>query len=93
MDNCEELEINYNELLKMLRFQEEVNIAVCGQVKQGKSTLVNTLLGFELDSEGQYPPGAAPVSESGTITQEPTQYRNPDLGKGIFSNTENFFYY
>ena len=55
------------------------------QAKQGKSTLINTLLGFEIDANGNYPPGAAAVDEAGVCTTEPEPFRNP--------NNENIVYW
>ncbi|XP_075256857.1 T-cell-specific guanine nucleotide triphosphate-binding protein 2-like isoform X2 [Convolutriloba macropyga] len=72
----------YNRLMRTLRFPEEINIAVIGSIKQGKSTLINTLLNYTVDENGNYPEYAAKVEESGLTTKEPRAYTSQQL-KGV----------
>ncbi|XP_075256603.1 T-cell-specific guanine nucleotide triphosphate-binding protein 2-like [Convolutriloba macropyga] len=57
-----------------------INVAVIGAIKQGKSTLINTILDYKINNKtGKYPEVAAIVKESGSTTQTPAPYSNPLL--------------
>ena len=55
-------------------------MAVIGAIKQGKSTLINSILDYKINNEtGKYPDGAAIVEESGSTTKIRAPYSNPLL--------------
>ncbi len=60
-----------------------INIGVVGQSRQGKSSLVNALMGLFMDDDGNLPPHAAEIDESKVCTKEPQPFRHPG-NKNIF---------
>ena len=78
--NSNEAEKNFKQSLETLRdwSRQEINVGVIGQAKVGKSTLINTLLGFGYDEDGNLPPGAADVNEAGVCTTEPCKFEHPE---------------
>ena len=75
-----EAEKNFNQTLETLQDwrRQEINVGVIGQAKVGKSTLINTLLGYEYDEDGNLPSGAAAVNEAGVCTTEPRPFEHPE---------------
>ena len=75
-----EAEKNFNQSLETLRewSSQEINVGVIGQAKAGKSTLINTLLGYEIDENGDLPEGAAEVDEAGVCTTKPRDFQHPE---------------
>ena len=75
-----EAERQFNQSLESLRewSSQEINIGVIGQAKTGKSTVINTMLGYDYDEHSNLPRGAASVNESGVCTTEPCKYGHPE---------------
>ncbi len=57
---------------------QTIGIGIVGGSRQGKSSLVNALLGFKFDEDGQLPIGAAPVDESNACNTVLRYYTYPN---------------